>query len=66
MIRYIEKNESLTKHKEAYKDLIKFLIIHENLKNDVKCKYFDKYFMSEKDISLLERNGFIRILRMKN
>ena len=81
LIRYIEKNEALTKHKEAYKDLIDFfnnsveeeLIIfynnkieYENLKNDVKCKFFDKYFISETGISLLERNGFIRILRMKN
>ena len=81
LIRYIEKNEALAKHKEVYKDLINFfnnsveeeLIIfynnkieYENLKNDVKCKYFDKYFISETGISLLERNGFIRILRMKN
>ena len=36
---------------------------YENLKNDVKCQYFDKYFLSETGISLLERNGLIRILR---
>ena len=39
---------------------------YEKLKNDLKCKYFDKYFLSETGFSLLERNGFIRILKMKN
>ena len=78
LIRYIEKNERLTQNKEVYFDLINFLnnsveseLImfynnkseYENLKNDVKCQYFDKYFLSETGISLLERNGLIRILR---
>ena len=78
LIRYIEKNERLTKNKEVYFDLINFLnnsvecelILfynnkseYENLKNDVKCQYFDKYFLSETGVSLLERNGLIRILR---
>ena len=78
LIRYIEKNERLTQNKEVYFDLINFLnnsvecelILfynnkseYENLKNDVKCQYFDKYFLSETGISLLERNGLIRILR---
>ena len=78
MIRYIEKNERLTKNKEVYFDLINFLnnsveselilfynnkTEYEYLKNDVKCQYFDKYFLSETGVSLLERNGLIRILR---
>ena len=78
LIRYIEANKELTKDKEAYIDLINFmnnsveeeLIIfyndkleYVNLVNDVKCRLFDKHFKSETGISLLDRNGFIQVLK---
>ena len=81
LIRYIEENERVARDKEVYIDLINFLnnsveneLItyynnkseYENLKNDDKCKEFDKSFLSETGVSLLERNGFIRILRKNN
>ena len=78
LIRYIEANKELTKDKEAYIDLINFLnnsveeeliifyndkLEYVNLVNDVKCRVFDKHFKSETGISLLDRNGFIQVLK---
>ena len=78
LIRYIEANKELTKDKEAYIDLINFLnnsveeeliifyndkLEYVNLVNDVKCRLFDKHFKSETGISLLDRNGFIQVLK---
>ena len=78
LIRYIEANKELTKDKEAYIDLINFLnnsveeeliifyndkLEYVNLVNDVNCRLFDKHFKSETGISLLDRNGFIQVLK---
>ena len=78
LIRYIEAKKELTKDKEAYIDLINFLnnsveeeliifysdkLEYVNLVNDVKCILFDKHFNSETGISLLDRNGFIQVLK---
>ena len=78
LIRYIEENKELTKDKEAYIELINFLnnsveeeitifysdkLEYVNLVNDVKCRVFDKHFKSETGISLLDRNGFIQVLK---
>ena len=78
LIRYIEAKKELTKDKEAYIDLINFLnnsveeeliifyndkLEYVNLVNDVKCRLFDKHFKSETGISLLDRNGFIQVLK---
>ena len=78
LIRYIEENKELTKDMEAYIELINFLnnsveeeitifysdkLEYVNLVNDVKCRVFDKHFKSETGISLLDRNGFIQVLK---
>ena len=78
LIRYIEENKELTKDMEAYIELINFLnnsveeeitifysdkLEYVNLVNDVKCRLFDKHFKSETGISLLDRNGFIQVLK---
>jgi len=80
LIIFLENNEAKTKDKEAYYELIKFLnesVENElfkfyknkeemkNINKDSKCLLFDKYFKNETGISLLESNGFIKILKDK-
>ena len=77
IINYIENNESIAKDKKVYYELIKFLndtIENELIKfyssqkqmellnKDIRCLFFDFYFKKETGISLLEKNGFIKIL----
>ena len=50
------------------KELFKFCKNKKEMKNinkDSKCLLFDKYFKNETSISLLESNGFIKILKDK-
>ena len=76
----MENNEDKTKDKEAYYELINFLNEsfenklfkfyknkeeNKNINKDSKCLLFDKYFKNETGISLLENNGFIKILKDK-
>ena len=80
IINYIENNESIAKDKKVYNELIKFLndIIENELINfyrshkemefmnkDIRFLFFDFHFKRETGISLLEKNGFIKILTKK-
>lgn len=77
LIKYIESNRELAKDKNKYEELISCLdetlenelmefynnkIEFENINKDIKCLIFDKHFKNETGISLLEKNGFIKIL----
>ena len=77
IINYIENNENIAKNKTVYNELIKFLndtieneLINfynnekeiEYINKDIRCLFFDFYFKKETGISLLEKNGFIKIL----
>ena len=77
LIKYIENNRELSSNKNKYKELISCLdetlenelvefynnkIEFENINKDIKCLIFDKHFKNETGISLLEKNGFIKIL----
>ena len=77
IIKYIEKNEKISKDKKVYYELIQFLNdtveneinkfyrnkkIIEFLNKDLRCLFFDLHFKKETGISLLEKNGFIKIL----
>ena len=80
IINYIEKNSKKAEDKNAYEELISFLdenleyaffMFYED-KNELdkinkneKCIYFDKFFKKETDISLLEKNGFIKAMKRK-
>ena len=77
LIKYIESNRELSINKNKYEELISCLdetlenelmefynnkIEFENINKDIKCLIFDKHFKNETGISLLEKNGFIKIL----
>ena len=77
LIKYIESNRELSIDKNKYEELISCLdetlenelmefynnkIEFENINKDIKCLIFDKHFKNETGISLLEKNGFIKIL----
>ena len=77
LIKYIENNRELSIDKNKYEELISCLdetlenelmefynnkIEFENINKDIKCLIFDKHFKNETSISLLEKNGFIKIL----
>ena len=78
LIKYIEKNKYTAKDKLIYGELVDFLnntvenelinfyrnkTEYENINKDPKCLFFDKYFKKETGISLLEKNGFIKVLK---
>ena len=80
LIKYIENNRELSIDKNKYEELISCLdetlenelvefynnkIEFENINKDIKCLIFDKHFKNETGISLLEKNGFIKILNKK-
>ena len=80
LIKYIENNRELSIDKNKYEELISCLdetlenelmefynnkIEFENINKDIKCLIFDKHFKNETGLSLLEKNGFIRILNKK-
>lgn len=78
IIKYIENNEFKSKDKISYKELIKFLndklenaLIHfyddinefNKIKTDKKYIDFDNHYKHETGISLLEKYGFIKVLK---
>ena len=78
LIKYIEKNEKKAMNKQFYLELVNFFNCsvedelinfyqdkneYENINKDSKCTFFDKYFQNEMGISLLERYGFIKVLK---
>ena len=79
IINFIEENEDRAKDKDAYKQLIKFLnetledaIIQfyddekeftNKIKNNFKFIYLDKFYKRETGISLLEKYGFLKVLK---
>ena len=75
LIKYIEEKEFSSKDKIMYTELINFLnnsveneliiFYQENnvIKNDMRCLFFDEYYKSETNVSLIEKNGFIKILK---
>ena len=74
IIKFIEENENRTKDKDAYKELIKFLNepledVYDDekefniMKNNPKFFYLDKFYKRETGISLLEKYGFLKILK---
>ena len=78
LINYIEQNESKANDKNAYKELITFLNdtledaliqFYDNEKemneinHDSKLINFDKYYKRETGISLLEKYGFLKVLK---
>ena len=81
IIKFIEGNEFKTNDKASYKELIKFLndklenvLISfyddnkefDKIKNDKKYIEFDKHYKHETGISLLEKYGFLEILKKWN
>ena len=82
IINYIENNRKNAEDKNAYEELLSFLNEttleeafikfyedkkeFENINKNKKCIYFDKFFKKETDISLLEKNGFIKAIKRKN
>ena len=80
LIEYIFKNENKNKDKEAYQELVfflnnslenAFLDFYENkneyerINNDEDCIFYDKFFKKETGISLLEKNGFLKVIQKR-
>ena len=78
IIQYIENNELKSKDKDSYKELIQLLndnlenvMINfyddnkefDKIKKDEKYIEFDKYYKHETGISLLEKYGFLEVLK---
>ena len=75
LIKCIEEKESSSKDKIIYTELINFLyntvenelinFYQENeiIKNDSRCLFFDKRYKSETNNSLIEKYGFLKILK---
>ena len=81
LIKYIEEKENISKNKHCYNELKQFLnntvgsemrIFYRdknqfnNIKEDTKCLFYDRYYKKETGISLLEKDGFINILDKVN
>ena len=80
LIEYIFKNENQNKDKEAYQEIVfflnnslenAFLDFYENkneferINNDEDCIFYDKFFKKETGISLLEKNGFLKVIQKR-
>ena len=77
LIKCIEEKESSSKDKIIYTELINFLyntvenelinFYHENeiIKNDSRCLFFDAHYKIETNNSLIEKYGFLKILKKK-
>ena len=75
LIKCIEEKESSSKDKIIYTELINFLyntvenelinFYQENeiIKNDSRCLFFDERYKSETNNSLIEKYGFLKILK---
>ena len=80
LIQYIENNETKAKDKIIYRKLMHFINdsvenvlinFYENeeefkkLNNDPLCLFYDRYLKYETGFSLLEKYGFLNILKKK-
>jgi hypothetical protein len=80
LIEYIEKNEKKAKDKKSYHELVVYLnnklenayiefycnkSEFDKLQNDKDCIFYDKYFKKETGMSLLEKNGFLKVIKNK-
>jgi len=80
LIEYIEKNEKKAKDKKSYHELLiyfnkklenAYIDFYDNknefdkLQNDKDCIFYDKYFKKETGMSLLEKNGFLKVIKNK-
>jgi len=80
LIEYIEKNEKKAKDKKSYHELLIFfnkrlenayIEFYDNknefdkLRNDKDCIFYDKYFKKETGMSLLEKYGFLKVIKNK-
>ena len=80
LIEYIEKNEKKAKDKNSYHELLiyfnkklenAYIEFYDNknefdkLQNDKDCIFYDKYFKKETGMSLLEKNGFLKVIKNK-
>ena len=75
LIKCIEQKALNSKNKIMYTELINFLnntvenelinFYNENeiIKNDPKCLFFDEHYKSETNNSLIEKLGFLKILK---
>ena len=81
LINFIEENEERTNDRIAYNEIIQFLnfrlddVVRQyyddekelyKIKNDQKYVFFDKFFQRETGISLLEKYGFLKVLKKNN
>ena len=80
LIEYIENNKDKAKDKISYEKLICVLFQtleeaiedfyndkneFEKISKDQNCLFYDKYFKKKTNISLLEKNGFLKVLKRK-
>lgn len=80
LIKYIEKNEKKAKDKKTYHELViylnnklenAYLEFYDNksefdkIQSDKDCIFYDKYFKKETGMSLLEKNGFLKVIKNK-
>ena len=80
LIEYIENNKDKAKDKISYEKLIYVLFQtleeaiedfyndkneFEKINKDQNCLFYDKYFKKKTNISLLEKNGFLKVLKRK-
>ena len=80
LIEYIENNRNKAKDKISYEKLIYILFQtleeaiedfyndkneFEKINNDKNCLFYDKYFKKNTNISLLEKNGFLKAIKRK-
>lgn len=78
LIKYIEESKKFAQNETIYQELIRFLnesveteLINfynddeqfEIINKDSKCLFYDYHFKKQTGISLLEKNGFIQILK---
>ena len=78
LIEYIEKNEKKAKDKKSYHELLIYLNNklenayiefygnkneYDKLQRDKDCIFYDKYFKKETGMSLLEKNGFLKVIK---
>ena len=80
LIKYIKNNRNKAKDKISYEKLIYILFQtleeaiedfyndkneFEKINNDKNCLFYDKYFKKNTNISLLEKNGFLKAIKRK-
>ena len=78
LIKYIEKNKNKAKDKSSYEKLIYLLfqplekVIEDfyndeidNINKDKDCLFYDNYFKKATNFSLLEKYGFLKVVKRK-